>query len=135
MGQRLSAVRSVSGLSQLEFAERLEVSGRAYAGYERGEREIPVALFRSLAERQGVDPLWMLLGTDQRPQLTRGRKLDEKLLEAIIQMLEEWQDKYHKIFKPAKKARLIRLLYEHCVELEDAKIDPIYVHDILQLAA
>lgn len=135
MGRRLTAVRMASGLSQLDFAESVKVSGRAYAGYERGERELPVALFRTLVEQRGIDPFWLLSGPGQSPQMTRGRKLEEKLLETIFQMVEEWQDQNRKVFKPAKKARLIRLLYEHCIELEDVKVDPVYVNDMLLLAA
>lgn len=62
MGKRLAAVRAEAGLSQNAFAESLGLSPRAYANYERGEREAPTAVLRTIVEVYGVSPLWMLVG-------------------------------------------------------------------------
>jgi transcriptional regulator with XRE-family HTH domain len=49
--------------SQFEFADTLGLSARAYANYERGEREMPAALLLRLYELFNVDPVWVLTGT------------------------------------------------------------------------
>ena len=57
-GRRLVAIREESGLTQEEFADRLGLSLRAYANYERGEREIPTALFRAKLPYASVSAFW-----------------------------------------------------------------------------
>ncbi len=61
-GARLASLRSAAGLSQAEFAASLGLSLRAYADWERGSREAPLALYRSLLDRYGTDPAWLLTG-------------------------------------------------------------------------
>jgi transcriptional regulator with XRE-family HTH domain len=82
-GRRLTAVRATTGLSQSAFADALGLSLRAYANYERGEREAPVALFRALFERFGIDPIWLLSGADDTPQKAAARAMDFALVERI----------------------------------------------------
>lgn len=67
MGKRLQAIRAMTGLSQGVFARKLGLSLRAYANYERGEREIPVAMFRALHKTYGIDPIWLLDGPGDQP--------------------------------------------------------------------
>lgn len=67
LGRRLAAVRAETGLSQTAFAKALGLSLRAYANYERGEREMPVALFRALYKTYGIDPGWLLNGPADQP--------------------------------------------------------------------
>lgn len=133
IGQRIAAVRASSGLSQSEFADSLELSPRAYANYERGEREMPVALFKSLCESYGIDPVWLLMGPGEEPVRVTTRRLDGDLLEAIVRLVEEWLAKNRRILKPPKKARLIRLAYEHCGE--QGQVDTAHLNDMLSLAA
>ncbi|MFL9996301.1 helix-turn-helix transcriptional regulator, partial [Paraburkholderia sediminicola] len=46
--QRIAQVRQHFELSQAKMAERLGLSLRGYANYERGERAIPIDLVRAL---------------------------------------------------------------------------------------
>lgn len=133
IGRRIAAVRASSGLSQNEFAESLGLSPRAFANYERGEREMPVALFRKLCESRGIDPLWLLIGPGEEPVRVTERRVDGELLEAIVQMIEEWLIKHRRTLKPPKKARLIRLAYEHYSE--QGQVDTSHLNDMLSLAA
>lgn len=50
-------------VSQIEFAEKLGLAPRAYANYERGEREMPAAVLLRLYELFSIDPVWLLTGT------------------------------------------------------------------------
>ena len=108
MGRRLMAVRVASGLTQADFADKLGLSLRAYANYERGEREMPTALFRSLCETFRIDPLWQLTGPGEDPGLVGRRVLD-------------------------MKARVIRLGYEHCIT--KGEIDATHLREMLSVAA
>lgn len=133
IGRRIAAVRAASGHSQNEFAESLGLSPRAYANYERGEREMPVALFRSLCESYRIDPVWLLNGPGEEPVRVTTRRLDGELLEAIVRLIEDWLVKNRRTLKPPKKARLIRLAYEHYSE--QGQVDTAHLNDMLSLAA
>lgn len=61
-GERLLLVRMWVYQSQFEFADTLGLAPRAYANYERGEREMPAAVFLRLYELFRVDPVWLLTG-------------------------------------------------------------------------
>jgi DNA-binding transcriptional regulator YiaG len=61
-GTRLRSVRVGVGMNQADFATHLGFSPRAYANWERGEREMPSSLLRILYETYHVDPVWILVG-------------------------------------------------------------------------
>ncbi len=133
MGHRLMAIRIASGLTQAEFAEKLDLSLRAYANYERGEREMPTVLFRSLCESFRIDPLWQLTGPGEAPVHVGRRVLDLNLMEGVITLIEEWLAKHRRTLKPDKKARVIRLAYEHCIA--KGEVDAAHLRDMLSIAA
>ena len=62
---RVGYVREHFSLSQSEMAQRIGMSLRAYQNYERGDREIPVALVHALYVEFKVDPTWLLTGLGQ----------------------------------------------------------------------
>ncbi|MGQ3674226.1 helix-turn-helix domain-containing protein [Xanthobacter sp. TB0139] len=62
MGDRLRRLRRAAGQTQVEFAETLGVSLRAYKGYEGGEREIPTSVILKLCDMSSVTPSWILTG-------------------------------------------------------------------------
>lgn len=115
-GRRLIAVRASTGLSQGAFADALGVSLRAYANYERGEREAPVALHRALFEQFGIDPLWMLSGVDETPQKAAARAMDFALVERIVRQIDARLAVLSKKMKPEQRARVMRALYTLSVE-------------------
>ncbi|WP_238139429.1 helix-turn-helix domain-containing protein [Roseateles aquatilis] len=133
MGRRLMAIRVASGLTQADFADKLGLSLRAYANYERGEREMPTALFKSLCETFRIDPLWQLTGPGEDPVLVGRRVLDMDLMESVIRLIEEWLTKHRRTLKPDKKARLIRLSYEHCIT--KGEVDATHLREMLSVAA
>lgn len=133
MGYRLMSIRLASGLTQADFAGKLGLSLRAYANYERGEREMPTALFKSLYETLRIDPLWQLIGPGEDPVLIGRRVLDMDLMEGVIHLIEEWLTKHRRALKPDKKARLIRLGYEHCIT--KGEVDATHLRELLSVAA
>jgi transcriptional regulator with XRE-family HTH domain len=125
-GRRLSLVRSTTGLSQTGFAESLGLSLRAYANYERGEREAPVALFRALFEQYGIDPMWLLSGTEDAPQKAAARAMDFALVERITRQIDARLAAVRKKMKPDHRARVLRALYALALErgrLTDAEVE------------
>ncbi|MBS0576441.1 MAG: helix-turn-helix transcriptional regulator [Proteobacteria bacterium] len=131
-GQRLAAVRAATGLSQTRFAETLGLSLRAYANYERGEREAPVALFRALFEQHGIDPIWMLSGTEPTPQRAAARALDFDLVERIDRLIDAYLTRARKKMKPTQRARVRRALY--MLSLEGSSLSATQVEHIIGVA-
>jgi transcriptional regulator with XRE-family HTH domain len=111
LGQRLMAVRTATGLSQGVFADTLGLSLRAYANYERGEREMPVALFRALYETYGIDPVWLLAGPGEQPVKAATRTMDFTLVEDIIQCVDAELATMGKKLTPAMRLRILRAAY------------------------
>lgn len=132
IGQRLAVVRAEAGLIQQTFAERLGLSPRAYHNYERGEREIPAALLTALYEVYRIDPLWILTGPGNDPVQADARP-DPALVEDVVLAVDHWLKRRRKTLPLAKRAHLIRLLYEHF--LSTGELDAQYVDTLASLAA
>lgn len=133
MGARLARVRANSGLNQIDFAGRIGIHPRAYANYERGERELPAMVIQAVVEALRIDPLWLLSGPGSEPVLYGARCLDMDLLEQIIALIEGWLTANRRSLVPAKKGRVIRLAYEHCVDR--GRLDAVYLKEMMSLAA
>jgi transcriptional regulator with XRE-family HTH domain len=63
MGRRVAQRRNELGLTQVQLAEALNVAQQTYAGYETGNRRIPVSLLPALARALKVETD-ILLGDD-----------------------------------------------------------------------
>lgn len=125
-GRRLAAVRATTGLSQTAFAETLGLSLRAYANYERGEREAPVALFRALFEQFGIDPIWMLSGEDETPQKAGARTTDFMQVVGIMGKIDAALALKRKKPTQQQRARILRLLYALALQrgqLSDSEVE------------
>ena len=55
------------------------------------------------------------------------------LMESVIRLIEEWLTKHRRTLKPDKKARLIRLSYEHCIT--KGEVDATHLREMLSVAA
>lgn len=62
MAQRLRAIRGT--LTQAEFAHRLGIHKNTLGRYERGESEPDTKIARQLCTLFGVQPHWLLFGSD-----------------------------------------------------------------------
>jgi transcriptional regulator with XRE-family HTH domain len=129
IGERLAAARVAQRLSQVDFADRLGISPRAYQNYERGEREMPTTVLTALHAEFGIDPLWILIGPGRDPRkLATSTKPD--VLEEVIIGVETHLQRTQKKLSPAKKARLIKVLY---LQFRDKKVDAHQLADTVSL--
>ncbi len=131
IAERLTAIRQSSGLTQTEFADKLDLSARAYQNYERGDREAPIAVLTALYRAFQIDPLWVLVGPGTKPSYADHRAMDVKLMEDIIVLVEQQLTSRRFKLAPQKKARLIRLIYDHC--MEEGQIDSAYIKEMISL--
>ena len=137
--ERVGLVRAHFALSQTVMAQRVGLSLRAYQNYERGEREVPVALVHALYEQFRVDPVWLLTGEgtmmlseDQR------KRLDQTLLDRVIEAVEQFEAGLKKPLSVEHKSRLIGLLYEKSQLLNEVtgeKLSPAKLRTLLKLVA
>lgn len=132
LGQRLTAVRGTTGLSQGAFADTLGLSLRAYANYERGEREMPVALFRALYETYGIDPIWLLAGPGEQPVKAATRTMDFALVDTIVQCVDAELAAMGKRLKPAMRLRILRAVY--ALSAEKGRLETGSVRELLSIA-
>lgn len=132
LGQRLMAVRATTGLSQGAFADTLGLSLRAYANYERGEREMPVALFRALYEAYGIDPIWLLAGPGEQPVKAATRTMDFALVDQIIRCVDTELAAVGKKLKPVMRLRILKAAYT--LSAVKGRVDSGQVKELLSIA-
>ncbi len=119
-------------MSQGAFAATLGLSLRAYANYERGEREMPVVLFRALYETYGIDPVWLLAGPGSQPVKAATRTMDFALVEDIIQCVDAELATMGKKLKPAMRLRILRAAY--ALSAEKGFVEAGSVKELLSIA-
>ena len=132
LGRRLVAVRATTGLSQGGFATSLGLSSRAYANYERGEREMPVALFRALYETYGIDPVWLLDGPGDQPVKAATRTMDFPLVDSIIRWIDAELARTHKKLRPQARLRVLKAAY--ALSAETGRLDAAGLTELLAVA-
>lgn len=137
--ERVGLVRAHFVLSQTVMAQRLGMSLRAYQNYERGEREIPVALVHALHKEFRVDPVWLLTGEGSMMLSEDQRKrLDQPLLDRVVEAVEKFEADLKKRLSVEHKSRLIGLLYEKSQLLSDVageKLSNAKIRTLLKLVA
>ena len=137
--ERVGLVRAHFALSQTVMAQRLGISLRAYQNYERGEREVPVALVHALYAEFRVDPVWLLTGEGSMMLAEDQRKrLDQTLLDRVVEAVEKFEAGLKKPLSVEHKSRLIGLLYEKSQLLNEVtgeKLSPAKLRTLLKLVA
>ena len=132
-------MRAHFALSQTALAQRLGISLRAYQNYERGEREVPVALVHALYEQFRVDPVWLLTGAGSMMLAEdQHKRLDQTLLDRVVEAVEKFEADLKKPLSVEHKSRLIGLLYEKSQllnEVTGAKLSPAKLRTLLKLVA
>ena len=86
----------------MAFAETVEVSPRAYASYELGERDLPFNLIKGIYAKYHVSADWLLFGEgsrnpEERAAIAAGEFLDAKNVSAT----------------PEKIAKTVRHLFKY----------------------
>lgn len=67
----------------MEFAETLEISLRAYKGYELGSREIPTLVVLRICDFSSVTPSWLLLGRKDEVEPASMEVVKETLVQGL----------------------------------------------------
>jgi transcriptional regulator with XRE-family HTH domain len=119
MGDQLKTVRKAKRLKQGELADILGIHLRTYSNYERNKQTPDAGFIHNFCTTFKINYNWLFTGQGpmQMPENPAG--LETKLLEKIIFKIEEHLDKLDSIISPAKKAKIISILYEEALEKED----------------
>ncbi len=132
IGRRLAAVRTELGLSQAAIAERVGLSKRAYIHYERGEREVPSGLIKALYDLHGIDPVWLMSGTEAQPQKIKSGLIDFELVDQVVAALDRELAVVGRRMRPQHRARVMKALYQ--LGLEQGRISQEVVSNVVALA-
>jgi transcriptional regulator with XRE-family HTH domain len=84
-GARLAELRKERALTQVQLAERLEITQQQLASYEVGRRRVPVSLLEPLAEALAVS-VEELLGREPKTKRRGPAPKLERHLERISQL-------------------------------------------------
>jgi len=85
-GKRMGAVRRRSGLSQGDFAKRLGFPKPTYVSWETGLREMSPRILVALQREFAIDPLWILSGPGDDPEI-RVSDIDAERLQAAHELV------------------------------------------------
>lgn len=66
--ERIRNLREDSDFTQKQMADKLFISGSTYANYESGIREIPKAIFGSIADIHNTSVDYLMGRTDEKKQ-------------------------------------------------------------------
>ncbi|MDR0554382.1 MAG: cupin domain-containing protein [Treponema sp.] len=64
--RRIKELREILGISAMDMAEDIDISGETYSGYESGKLDIPISAMYKIANRLGVDLTVLITGEDPR---------------------------------------------------------------------
>lgn len=132
IGRRLRAVRERHGLSQDAFAESIGTSKRAYANYERGERELPLGVVKALLDLYTIEPAWLLSGSGLEPVNAGAGQVDFRLIVQISGELERQLAEAGRRLRDDHKARVVKALY--LLALEKGRVTPEKVASVVDVA-
>lgn len=79
VSDRLYEIRKELELTQANFASELQVSSRAYASYESGERDLPIQAILILFYKFDVDCTWLLSGLGKKNSADTNTNLTEAI--------------------------------------------------------
>lgn len=151
-GDRLKLIRGAQ--PQKEFAKSLGVHTNTIGRWERNEQSpTHQDMCNILDKYPAISPAWLLVGDGpmykdkERGEQSAGDipQVDEESLEAVIAALELHLEAVDGHLPPAKKAKLIVILYELLVEDEEReggaaerkmkKLDSGVINNLIKLAA
>lgn len=117
IGKRMQAARLYFGLTQVEFAKQIGGSKPGIQDNESG-KNMPGGKVISSLIRMGINANWLLVG--EGPMLLREMKettpppsVDASVLATALKEVEQALEIRRLQLTPAKKARLISVLYDY----------------------
>lgn len=139
LGDRIKKIRN--GLSQKDFGSKFGITANTLRRYENEENPPDADFLVAVCAHYGVNPSWLLMGFDPMyPSETAPREatttaVDEHLLGAVIEAVEEYLNDVKGRLAPAKKAQLVSALYDIFLTEEGKKVDKAVVIRFAKLAA
>lgn len=101
VGKTIAALRKEKGWTQVELAEKLQVSDKAVSKWEKDESSPSVEFFPALAELFGVSIDYLMTGKKAEPEIIAisknelcAKKDDVKLFESLSDMVLKRNDDY-----------------------------------------
>jgi transcriptional regulator with XRE-family HTH domain len=134
--KKLLLLRETLRLTQAEFAKSVSIALRAYQNYEWGEREMPVRLLEALATVHNVDPIWFM-ACDLSPPLSLSERhqLDPIYLTRVISRVDATLELHNATPAAEVKAKVIRMIYVHCLHEQHSLDQSPFVEDLLTILA
>ena len=109
-GNRLSLERRRLGLSQAAIATYLGISRSALAMIETDRAPLDLVRLTGLAEKVGLDPIYILTGEPSR--VAASKLLDWDLVLAIQTGIHTWCAEHKIILSADKQTLVLKILYE-----------------------
>lgn len=91
------------------------MSPRAYANYERGDREASPAVLLAIWDTYRIDPMWILTSSEQPLPSPDIRYVDTVVLQEVHELVEKFLLERQRPLGPRPKAQLITLLYAKAI--------------------
>ena len=126
VAKRLLEVRKSIGITQSNFAKKFDLSSRAYASYELGERELPMSFILKLHDELSIYPTWLLTGNGSRTAIEKKEVITSAVAEVQSFALEK-----NAKFKPDQVAKLVYLLVEYFEQV--GEVDEEFASKMLEL--
>lgn len=130
-GKRLAIERQRLGLSQATLAPILGISRSALAMIETDRAPLDVLRLINLAEKVGLDPIYVLTGEPSR--VAASKLMDWDLVAAIQRGVHAWCSTHQLELSPEKQTLVLKILYERFSKLEGDISEGL--SDALRLAA
>lgn len=111
VARRLATIRAGTGLSQRAFATSIGVTCVGYMNYERGRREVPTAVLRSLYKVHGIDPIWVMDGPGDEPLMAALREPNLELFENLTRRIDEELARSRRTLNRSERGRVIKSAY------------------------
>lgn len=106
IGERLKKLRKLLGLSQKEFAERIDRTVAAYNRYENNQRIPDNMTLKMISKTFGVNFQWLKEGKGEMfDSIVETKPLDDKILEEIVESIKKIEGKIPKYIQNAINSR------------------------------
>jgi transcriptional regulator with XRE-family HTH domain len=118
LGKRIAQIRARTGLSQTDFAPRIDVSPSALKNYERGASDPPARLLVELCKSYDVGADWLLLGNGTQ---TPDRLYDE--VEKVSARVRQWAVNFPVPVPAEKEAQIVAMLLKYRLTTDNPSED------------
>lgn len=108
IGKRIAQIRARTGLSQTDFAPRIDVSSSALKNYERGASDPPSRLLVKLCNDYDVGADWLLLGNGA---VTPDHLYEE--VESVSAIVRQWVANFPIPVPAEKEAQIVAMLLKY----------------------